>query len=94
MLFNVNDHVRVKLTPFGREAYRDAHAETARILGYPVRDKAVDAEGWSEFQLHELMNIFGKHCYNGATQLPFATTIDIEVRAEGPESWRDRPPLL
>jgi hypothetical protein len=77
--FNINQTVRVKLTQHGRAFHAMQHAmfnmKTGRDIRYtpPVED----AEGWSEWQLHELAHQFGEQLYNGNTELPFETNIQL-----------------
>lgn len=79
MKFNLNHKVRVKLTERGREVMTINHRKLwgefrAEIV--PVREVKEDAEGWSEWQLWDLMHEFGAHCYNGC-RVPFETEIEI-----------------
>lgn len=77
--FNVNDYVRVKLKPNGREILRKKH----ELLNarYPkaklhYREPLEDSDGWSKWQLWELMSKFGEHIHLGC-DAPFETTIEI-----------------
>jgi hypothetical protein len=88
MLFNVNDTVRVKLTDYGRAMHRanhDGHNAGRARRGLPpiayLRPKE-DADGWSKWQLWELMREFGPHVGLGR-DVPFATTIEIPDAAPG-----------
>jgi hypothetical protein len=65
LLFNVNDYAYVKLTPVGQ-----------RILSSKSVSFTKDGEGWSKWQLWELMSIFGGHLRNGC-DVPFETTIRL-----------------
>jgi hypothetical protein len=84
MKFNINDKVRVRLTTFGRECHRRNYDDLTEMFrarvpkGTPwdYRPPAEDAEGWSEWQLWELMREFGAYLRNGV-EVPFETTIDI-----------------
>jgi hypothetical protein len=67
--FNLNDHVRVKLTNYGKELIANDPDGA-----YPY---SVDEDGWSEFQLWVLMELFGRHCYCGSVKLPFETPMKI-----------------
>lgn len=77
--FNINQVVRIKLTPHGRAFHAMQHAmfnmQTCRDIKYvpPVED----ADGWSEWRLHEVMNQFGEQCYCGNVEVPFETTIQL-----------------
>ena len=78
MKFNINEHVRVRLTDFGREVMQKNHAQiAAQINGpYPFLPKEEDADGWSTWQLWHLMHEFGAYTINGGP-VPFEMTIEI-----------------
>ena len=80
--FNINDYVYVKLTPYGKEILDKDSEDLARYWNKPrdffKRNIKEDEDGYSKWQLHNLMESFGKHCFNGCN-LPFETTIKIEV---------------
>lgn len=86
--FNINHEVRVKLTDVGRAAHRRNHNE----LFWPHADKIAytppveDADGWSTWQLWELMHELGKLCRNGA-KVPFET--EIEFKRPAPPSFEN-----
>ena len=68
MQYNTNDSVKVWLTDYGRDILRqkqDSRHSSERV----------DAQGYTKFQLWELMNIFGSHIYNGATRQCFDANI-------------------
>lgn len=71
--FNINDYVRVKLTFIGWA-----------LLNGKNRIVSEDTEGWSRWQLWDLMNTFGTSLYNGC-DVPFETNIRIEVSNTLPE---------
>ena len=83
MKFNINNHVRVKLTDHGRATLR-AHWEDlastfpkVKARGYTPPNE--DADGWSRWQLWVLMETFGP--IMGITMTnAFETEIEIEVR--------------
>jgi hypothetical protein len=70
---NINDYVYVKLKPKGHAIYIDHYANSI----FPARRKEVDADGWSEFQLYDLINIFGPFLWLG-NETPFETTIKFK----------------
>ncbi len=77
---NVNNNVKVKLTDKGREILRKY------LLGWGYRvpdwyDSHTDSDGYTVFQLHEVMHIFGPHTYNGC-EIPFETTILIPTQED------------
>lgn len=79
--FNINDHVYVKLTEFGRECLRknyEALWADSRCVNAPAyTPPQEDAGGWSRWQLWQLMQGFGPYITLGEI-LPFETTIRIE----------------
>lgn len=66
MMININDRVAVKLTPRGK-------AMIPREWRSHLRE---DANGWSEWQLWELMQTFGQHTHLGC-EPPFETQIKL-----------------
>ena len=85
MIFNVNDHVRVRLTDAGREFHRRRHAQ---LCGddprFPYTPPKEDG-GWSRWQLHHLMATFGPGISMIGPAL-FETKIDISDSSDVPAS--------
>jgi len=84
MKFNVNEYVRVKLTPKGIQILKNA--QEARQKQFPAvrtfetfRMPEVDSEGYTKYQLWDLMDTFGNFVGPGL-ELPFETEIDIPVK--------------
>lgn len=79
--FNINNNVYVRLTDYGRKIHRNIYnaiaKEYAGKLPWAYKAPKEDKEGWSKWQLHDLMNIFGEFMVMGC-ELPFETTIRIE----------------
>lgn len=77
---NINEEVKVKLTPFGIQVLKEQRDElNERIIGRggkAIKDYApsVDKDGYTKFQLWDLMNRFGDLMHLGS-QIPFETTI-------------------
>ena len=77
--FNINHRVHVRLTDKGRQILRENHDElysswTTKPDYIEVHE---DKEGWSIWQMHELMSeLGGKHIFG--MNLPFETNIKIE----------------
>ena len=70
MIVNVNDTVKVKLTPYGHYAHQkefESLRSTCPSLSY-IHPK-VDADGYSRFQIWELMNCFGPYMVVGSKPL-------------------------
>jgi len=82
MNFNINDYVSVRLTTHGQRVYaayktkQDADIRAAGVEpDWPDRHPETPS-GWSQWQLWELMMIFGPHLSHGGP-LMFNTTIII-----------------
>jgi len=73
-IINLNDKVRVQLTDLGRELYKKDHMQFMEEHDFEPKEE--DSKGWSEWQLWNLMEIFGAHVSMGQP-LPFNTTIEI-----------------
>ncbi len=78
--FNINSNVKVKLTKFGKEHHRQRHIDFWNSLQKDVvyLPPMEDQDGYCEFQLWKLMEIFGSFCVMGGGELPFETIILIE----------------
>lgn len=68
--FNINDYVWVKLTEKGRQLYRDEYYRLMKE--YPKIEE--DKEGYSRWQMWDLMQTFGSFCGLGSP-LPFETDV-------------------
>lgn len=80
LLFNINEYVKVKLTPHGRRIHKEDHVnfwkEAGRKPPFEYTPPEEDADGWSKWQLHALMEKFGPYmCLIGP--LCFETTIQV-----------------
>ena len=78
--FNVNDKVRVRLKQKGRDELLRQHRELYTSLGRPdewYRAPTEDSDGWSSWQLWDLMNRLGHLCTLGFDP-PFETEIQFE----------------
>jgi hypothetical protein len=82
---NINEYIKVKLTDFGKRMLEQDHIKFFTSLGildkYPYTPPEEDSNGYSKFQLWELMRNFGKYMRNGG-ELPFQTVILINVDKE------------
>lgn len=83
MDFDINNLVRVKLTDKGRALHAADHALSCLSEGQkiPYKPRKEDAEGYSEWQLWELMAAFGKHLGNGF-DMPFNQFIEFPAPAQ------------
>jgi hypothetical protein len=72
---NINHDVLIRLTDTGREYLRQ-HDQAWRLT--PGFSSAEAPDGWSRWQLWELMQVFGPALYLGGAP-PFETAIKIEV---------------
>jgi len=79
MKFNVNENVRVKLTPTGKDILRKkfdlAHERMPQVFKeFSLPEE--DAQGFSKWQMWQLFADFGEHIYLGCNP-PFETEIEI-----------------
>lgn len=81
MKINLNDIVRVKLTPFGRKVHRENHVALYAYFEHLPHyvPPTEDANGWSRWQLWSLMEQFGPYVHFGSV-LCFETTIVLEKK--------------
>ena len=86
MRFNANHYVKVRLTEHGREIYRQQVDEMnaylrkvnpdAELFGY---DQIQETDGWSRWQLWDLMKTFGPYI---AMTRPLLFEMEIEIETE------------
>lgn len=74
--FNINHTVWVKLTPMGRKHHRSVMEPYCKVKGDYSPPREID--GWSEWQLHALMNIFDELLWVGS-DVPFEPTIKFSI---------------
>lgn len=64
--FNINDFIKVRLTNFGKDVYREYYEsvtnEYNKFWGYTLKMPELDTDpnGFTKFQLWDFMRIFGK----------------------------------
>jgi len=73
--FNINSYVSVKLTDHGRALLKKYHDELKLPKDIKLKPIA-EVDGWSKWQLWELMSIFGPSVYLAA-EMPFNAVIKI-----------------
>ena len=73
---NLNNYIKVKLTDFGRMIYRNSFVK----LGLPEPKIRVDEEGYTRFQMHDFINVFGEYIRMGC-DLPCLPDVQIEVES-------------
>ena len=78
MKFNMNSNVKVKLTERGHKILQDNIDAINKM--YPkakmeYKRKETDENGYTKFQLHDLMSTFGEHIRLGFNEQPF----DIDI---------------
>jgi hypothetical protein len=79
MKFNVNNYVKVRLTDEGRTIIKCKRYSNPLLKGYLDYDDTYpkeDENGWSMWQMWDLMSMFGDYMYNGC-RIPFETEIEI-----------------
>ncbi len=83
MKFNVNEYVRVKLTPTGKDILRKKFDELHANFPQEFKEFSLpkeDSEGFSLWQMSSLFADFGEHIYTGC-EPPFETEIEIVEKA-------------
>ena len=80
--FNINWVVKVKLTPIGRKIHKENYEHLYKNFPelqekYPYKAPEEDAEGYSRWQMWELMKDFGMAMSLGMNT-PFETEIILE----------------
>lgn len=76
---NINDFVKVKLTEYGKDILREKHENLRKRLPkmWEYSGPIVDEEGYTKFQMWDLMKTFGPYMQLGNPQIPFETEIKI-----------------
>ena len=69
----MNEVVKAKLTRYGVSRYKQHWSDVYAVAGSPrrIETKETDENGYTEFLLWELMNIFGDTMYMGNTNQAF-----------------------
>ncbi len=81
--YNINNHVRVKLTDKGKDIYYHQHDEHNKRMGEygmdPIKPSypKINKDGYYETQMHQLMYVFGESLSMGSV-LPFDSNVYIE----------------
>ena len=82
--FNLNDWVRIKLTDHGKAILRANYAEFCSKypkVRYAFSLPKEDIDGWSDWQLWNLINTFGSYIYMGCDP-PFELNIELLKEVE------------
>jgi hypothetical protein len=80
--FNINHHVWVRLTDDGRAMLRRQHdASMGRLSDMYPYEPPKEVDGWSQWQLHDLMSTFGPYI-GMARPMMFYTNIQIDLCKE------------
>jgi len=82
--FDINNYVRVRITPHGKECLRKNYDELAEQyaggkLGFEFMLPKEDSDGWSEWQAWCLMKELGPHI-SMSGPVPFETEIQIKIQ--------------
>lgn len=64
MFYDINDYVCVRLTSYGVRRLHDYYLRNGGLANI-ILSKSTHPDGWSQFQLWELMNIYGKDMFFG-----------------------------
>lgn len=87
-VFNINDKVKVKLTPYGEEIHYKHFSIFKGWLPEHMKklislEPEKDEDGYTTYQLWELMNIFGSEMHMGADQVFENNIILLEGETDG-----------
>ena len=77
---NLNDKIKVKLTPHGAFIYYNRYEELTKRCGKMIIEPklpAVDSDGYTTFQLHDFIKLYGVHI--GMTKENVIDPLDIIV---------------
>ena len=82
--FNINEKVRVKLTPYGSSIYGNYiesidYAGQEDLLRIAHEKAKPDSDGYNSFQMWQLMSIFGDKMYNGAENVFESNLIYLDI---------------
>ena len=79
--FNVNHRVKIKLTQYGKDYLIKKHEDFCKKFNIytDIHIPEESEEGWSEWQLWDLMARLG-NAFAGGVHLPFETNIIILTR--------------
>lgn len=92
MKFNVNDYVKVKLNEKGINIYLERNQHLRDMMSkyynheYVVKPPKIDEEGFTKFQMWDLMQLYGPYLGLGM-DLPFETEILLEDK-HGSKDYR------
>lgn len=85
MKFNINNPVKVRITEVGMKMHRAEHDRIKALAAgmgahmehwHPYTPPRIDADGWCEMQLWDVMRVFGHGMGNG---LPVPIETEIEI---------------
>lgn len=76
-IFNLNDYVNIKLTETGIAILKEEHDKYLKEYAGEFKYPEIDENGYTQMQMWEVMQIFGKYMYNGNPNLPFEPNIAI-----------------
>ena len=81
--FNLNQHVYVQLTDVGRRKLRSDYYSNDDVNKHlsAYKPPEEDEDGWSRWQMHDLIEKFGGQFYFNF-DFPYSLTIKLEVPVE------------
>lgn len=81
--FNINNKVAVRLTDYGRTCLRKNYDQLNAACGgrlmHPFKLPEETVDGWSEWQMHDLMNQLGEYVGPCFGDTPFEPEILVEL---------------
>jgi hypothetical protein len=79
MQSNINESIWVKLTKDGKKVHKDYYGKLCKLSNGTMKIEnykpKINPAGYAEYQMWELMHIFGPVLYNGSTVSPFEKNI-------------------
>lgn len=80
MQININQFVKIKLTPTGRRYLVEKHNQVygRLVTSHPYRPITEDDQGYSRWQLWELFGTFGELMQYPTMNPPFEPNIEVE----------------
>lgn len=90
---NLNSIVKVKLNPYGTDIfyhkYDELNKKTQDNGGKPIEPRMpeIDKDGFTKFQFHEFMNVYGNYIAPGSKEV--LSDINIYINDEDLEEFEE-----
>lgn len=80
---NLNGFIKVKLTEKGKKIYNEQFHFLNELLGCEFINPtplSFDSEGYTKFQIHEFMILYGSYLSASTKELPCETNILVQIK--------------